>query len=1217
MPKSDGSVTIDVRAESKELKKDLKDSEKVTESSASSMEKDLEKVFSEASKASGKAVSELKSDIAELASDYQKQGLSIAESYQKAFTDIISESAGAQADLIQDAGKISEAFGKSASESRQEFERFFSDIDSETGKVKSVYEKLNGTISQQQSDLNTLKEKYRDVVLEQGKSSDGAKELAREIQSLSGELKENKTRLNDAESAADKFDKSLDDVGDSSREAEGGFSVLGGAVSSFVGNVMADAVSRLGDFVQSVFELSEATEEYRSLMNKVSGSAESFGYSIDDAKERYKDFYRYLGDDQMATNAITNLMGMKVNTETLDSVINGAIATWTAYGDSIPIESLTESITETVNVSKVTGTFADAINWAKLSHEQWNSVLGEGSSAQRAFNEALSDGQTVEDAFSAALAATSDQQDRANLVAGLLNETYGESKATYDELSGSILDANDAEAELKETQAELGETLTPLNTKMTQLKNKALKAMAPMIEDVADAFGEMIDGIDWDDASDMIGNVMEVAIDGLEWLSKHIRPVTTLVVSLGAAWLTYKGIMAGANAVTMVCEAVMTAKSIATGAATVAMGAHTTATVAATAAQQALNIAQMACPFALLAAGAVALAAGIYTLVQRQKEAIEQEYGLTEAQKAHIETVNEMRDSYEEMDTARQKSMDSVTAEYGHLQALKDELVALVDANGQIKEGEEDRANFIINQLSQALGIEEQDIRDIIAANGDLSASLDTVIQKKKAEAMLSANEEAYKEAIQNQTEALNVYSQAVKDAEEAEKRYKDALEENSEVMASYNEIKEHSVEAAENYAMWHKREFDAVNTAKQAYEEASGAVRDAESTYVGYCSTIENYEGASAAILSGDADAIESTMERLQNGFISAQQGTQITLKQQVTDYKDMVANLQTALQEGMPGVTQEMVTQAQNLVTQAEAELSKFEQQAPWIADAGVRGFNSSIAAGAPDAASAASNVAESAESSLRRSPFSLIGNTQVGDYTSSIRKGSGSAGAAAGEVADEAEEELDTADTNSVGRNFIQGFLNGTLAVSIIKPIRNLAQKALGAMKDALGIHSPSKEAFILGDYFVQGFTNAIEEGEKTAAGRAKNLANAVLESMQSAEKEMNRLLESDSPKLDPVSRDAIIRFRSSRDFHGMDTSGIVAAMQDRALHLSDRFSPVIEYEGAADDDDGEDVPVIINNRFEVDGEPLVTKTVSAAIRKIGNDQRNRGRYKGVHV
>ena len=57
MPKSDGSVTIDVRAKKDELKKDLKDVEKSTKSSAVSMGKEIEKIFSNASKTSGRAVS--------------------------------------------------------------------------------------------------------------------------------------------------------------------------------------------------------------------------------------------------------------------------------------------------------------------------------------------------------------------------------------------------------------------------------------------------------------------------------------------------------------------------------------------------------------------------------------------------------------------------------------------------------------------------------------------------------------------------------------------------------------------------------------------------------------------------------------------------------------------------------------------------------------------------------------------------------------------------------------------------------------------------------------------------------------------------------------------------------------------------------------------------------------------------------------------------------
>ena len=75
--------------------------------------------------------------------------------------------------------------------------------------------------------------------------------------------------------------------------------------------------------------LSEATEEYRTMMAKTEGSASSFGYSIGFAKQQYQNFYAYLKDDQMATNAITNLMGMKVSTESVTNAANAAIAVWT------------------------------------------------------------------------------------------------------------------------------------------------------------------------------------------------------------------------------------------------------------------------------------------------------------------------------------------------------------------------------------------------------------------------------------------------------------------------------------------------------------------------------------------------------------------------------------------------------------------------------------------------------------------------------------------------------------------------------------------------------------------------------------------------------------------------------------------------------------------------------------------------------------------------
>ena len=332
---------------------------------------------------------------------------------------------------------------------------------------RSAYEKLQDTISGQEKKLADLKQQYAAVALEQGDNSDAAQDLGRKISDLSNELSDNKSKLKEAESAADSFDSALDDLGDSAEDSEGGFTILKGAIATFAGNVITSAAGAVRDFVGSLFEMSEATEEYRQMMAKVEGSADSFGYSVDFAREKYQEFYKYVGDDQMATNAITNLMGMKVSTETVSDAANAAIAVWSAYGDSIPIEGLTESINETAQVAQVTGSLADALNWAGIS----------------------------EDAFNEKLAALTTTQERADLIAQTLNGTYGSSKKTFDELSAGVLSANEAELALKDTQAELGAAVEPVNTAITNLKAQALDAVAPAIQTIAGYVSNLLNWI--------------------------------------------------------------------------------------------------------------------------------------------------------------------------------------------------------------------------------------------------------------------------------------------------------------------------------------------------------------------------------------------------------------------------------------------------------------------------------------------------------------------------------------------------------------------------------------------------------------------------------------------------------------------------------------------------------------------------------------------------
>ena len=356
--------------------------------------------------------------------------------------------------------------------------------------AESAYSSLTNKISNQESELTSLKKEYANIVLEFGDTSDEAQNLAKRITDLSGELNDNKTRLNNAERAAEDLSQSLKKANDSAKDTDG-YTVAKDVLADFASNAIQGVITGIGDVISALGELPEATKEYRSMMAKLEGSTKTFGYSADFSKEQFDKFYSYLGDNQMATNAITNLMGVGTSTESISKIAEGAIGVWATYGDSIPIESLTEAINETVTVGKVTGTMADTINWAKVSQDKLKKSLGGNSKAQKAFNKALKEGEAVEDAFNAALATTTDSQERADIVAQFLNSTYGESKSTYDEMTSSIKDARTAENDLQETQAELAKSIEPMQTAFTNLKTQALELLLPIVEKVSQLFTDL------------------------------------------------------------------------------------------------------------------------------------------------------------------------------------------------------------------------------------------------------------------------------------------------------------------------------------------------------------------------------------------------------------------------------------------------------------------------------------------------------------------------------------------------------------------------------------------------------------------------------------------------------------------------------------------------------------------------------------------------------
>lgn len=354
----------------------------------------------------------------------------------------------------------------------------------------SAYKDLQDKLTNATKELGKLKKQAKEVNDEFGNPIS-----TQQYDALQREIVETEIKLQN-------LGKSFEETENKAKKTNDGFTTIKGTIANLASDVISGAVKKVGELAQSFLDLSETTEEFRTMQAKLEGAADTFGYNIDFASEKYKQFYEYLGDDQMATNAVTNLMGLKVSTETLSNLANSAIGVWSAYGDSIPIESLTESMNESAQVAKVTGVLADALNWAGISEDDFNKKLESCNSVQ----------------------------ERADAIAQTLNSTYGKSKQKFDELSGSLLESKSAQLELKETQAELGKTLEPVNTALTEMKTQSLQNMKPIVEGVATAFQNL-----------------------MKWMKEHQTVVVVLKAVMGGL-ITTLGLLGSAFAIHAVIQ---------------------------------------------------------------------------------------------------------------------------------------------------------------------------------------------------------------------------------------------------------------------------------------------------------------------------------------------------------------------------------------------------------------------------------------------------------------------------------------------------------------------------------------------------------------------------------------------------------------------------------------------------------------------------------------
>lgn len=316
--------------------------------------------------------------------------------------------------------------------------------------------------------------------------------------------------------------------------------------------------------------LDGATEEYRVAQGKLNAGFQTARFSADVARKSYRNFYAILGDTDTATEASQLLANMAKNEEEVTKWTRIAAGVHGTFGDSLPIEGLVESANETARTGKVTGVFADALNWVGI----------------------------MEDDFNAKLEQTTDVSKRNRLIMDTLSTTYDKAADSFYANNQQVINARRNHATLDETLAKVGDTSSKVKNQLWVLAGAAddgsVRAGSALdwVQTKADAFGAWVEGLDFSALSarfdsafgrmaQKAGDTLHTAGDAMKWCKEHSALLIGGLKLLAAAWgiskiMAFNSTAAGFIKTVMEMLAPTAAQTAATGAAASAQGALNT-----------------------------------------------------------------------------------------------------------------------------------------------------------------------------------------------------------------------------------------------------------------------------------------------------------------------------------------------------------------------------------------------------------------------------------------------------------------------------------------------------------------------------------------------------------------------------------------------------------------------------------------------------------------
>lgn len=770
-----------------------------------------------------------------------------------------------------------------------------------TQKQKVLEEQIEATSEK----LKVLKETEKGVqqAFKEGRVSEAqVRELKREIivtseklehyEKVAKETSDTLDRLGDKSGEAAKKTKELsEEQKDAINTANDLSGVVGGALATGFGILTAAATAAIGALVG----VAESTREYRTALGKLDTAFADNGHSAEVAYDTYAELQGILGETDQAVEASNHLAKLADTEEDLQKWTEICTGVFATFGDSLPIENITEAANETAKTGEIVGGLADALNWAGES----------------------------EDEFQEKLDKCTNEQERQALITETLVDLYGDAADAYKDTNKEVIAANKANEKWNAALAKSGKHIEPVVTEVKEMGAALLEDMAEPLEDVAEY---------------MLDDVLPALRDFGGWVKQNVPLIKAGLAGIASGMVAYK---------------------VAAYSAQLATEGLTLATKLAEIAQKAFNVAQAAAPWAAIGLAVGAVVGAIVYFSDEANHASAAVEVLTEEERKLVEQIDESAQAYKERKAAMEENMAGIEAEMSHVSGLSRELQTLANANGEVQEKDKARVQFILNELNQALGTEYEMTGNVINQYKTLKAEIDKLIESKKSQLLLTEAETAYAEAIKGEAEAWQTAVAAEKDylaqkavTEQAQAEFRAAqIEYNTKAANGYylynEELRKIDEQRMTGLELVYNREAETLAKKESDYNKAA-------ETYGGYVSQIQQYEDASVAHLEGNyqksADILLDKSGAYAKHADTVYTETQDVLKTLETEAQQAAikaADTKDGFEKGVAGYTEDMVKEAQDGFEAAFEKYQKAYEKAYGVGGDMGGGLNEGLAA------------------------------------------------------------------------------------------------------------------------------------------------------------------------------------------------------------------------------------------------------------------------------